>query len=100
MPSDMNSLAFARQRWPKNTNSLAAPVRAVFNAWDRCRETDQDDALELIDGFTRPSGRSTAKQKCRDLTLMRSPLPSSAPNVSPLSGEEVAVFFEGAPPRD
>ena len=98
MSSDMNSLAFARQRWPKNTNSLTAPVRAVFNAWERCRDTDQDEALELIDGFTRPSGRFTAKQKCRDLTLMRSPLPSSATNVSPLSDEDVAVFFEGAPP--
>ena len=98
MPSDMNSLVIARQRWPKNTNGLAAPVRAVFNAWERCRETDQDEALELIDGFTRPPGRFTAKQKCRDLTLLRSPLPSSAKNVSPLSEEDVAVFFDGAPP--
>jgi len=94
----MNSLVIARQRWPKNTNGLAAPVCAVFNAWERCRETDQDEALELIDGFTRPPGRFTAKQKCRDLTLLRSPLSSSAKNVSPLSEEDVAVFFDGAPP--
>ncbi len=47
MPSDMNSLVIARQRWPKDTNGLAAPVRAMFNAWERCRETDQDEALDI-----------------------------------------------------
>jgi hypothetical protein len=66
-PSDMNGLAIARQRWPKNTNGLSAPVRAVFTAWEQCQTAEQDEALDQIDGFTRPPGRFTSKQKCRDL---------------------------------
>ncbi len=54
--------------------------------------------MDQIDGFTRPPGRFTAKQKCRDLTLLRSPLPSSATDVPPLSDEDMSVFFDGVPP--
>jgi hypothetical protein len=62
--------------------------------------------LDQIDGFTRPPGRFTAKQKCRDLTLLRSPLPSSATAVPLLSDEDMPDFFDGVPwgspitPRD
>jgi hypothetical protein len=54
MPSDMTSLARARQRWPKHPNGLSAPVRAVLTAWEQCQQAEQDEALDQIDGFTRP----------------------------------------------
>ena len=57
MPSDMTNLALARQRWPKHPNGLSAPVRAVFTAWEQCQQAEQDEALDQIDGFTRPPGR-------------------------------------------
>jgi hypothetical protein len=98
MPSDMNVLAIARQRWPKHPNGLSAPVSAVLTAWEQCRTAEQDEALDQIDGFTRPPGRFTSKQKCRDLTLLRSPLPSSVTEVPPLSDEEMSIFFDGVPP--
>jgi hypothetical protein len=100
MPSDMNVLAIARQRWPKHPNGLSAPVRAVFTAWEQCQAAEQDGALDQIDGFTRPPGRFTAKQKCRDLALLRFPLPSSATDVPPLSDEDISVFFDGVPPEN
>ena len=92
MAVDMNRLTKARQLWPKNTVNLPAPVQAVFHAWEQCREADQDAALDLIEGFTRSPGRYSAKQKCRDLTLLRSPLPVSMSSVPPLSEDGVAVF--------
>ena len=100
MPSDMANLAIARQRWPKHPNGLPAPVRAVFTAWEQCQQAEQDEALDQIDGFTRPPGRFTSKQKCRDLTLLRSPLPLSATDVLPLSDEDMSVFFDTVPPGD
>ena len=100
MPPDMTSLALARQRWPKHPNGLSAPVRAVFTAWEQCQQAEQDEALDQIDGFTRPPGRFTSKQKCRDLTLLRSPLPSSTTDVPPLSDEDMSVFFDTVPPGD
>ncbi len=69
---------------------VAAPVQAFYHAWEQCREADQEAALETIEGFTRSPGRYSTKQKCRDLTLMRSPLPSSMSSVPPLSEEDVA----------
>ena len=93
MAVDMNRLTKARQLWPKNTANLPAPVQAIFQAWEQCREADQDEALRLIEGLTRSPGRYSAKQKCRDLTLLRSPLPSSMSSIPPLSAEDVAVFF-------
>ena len=98
MPSDMTGLALARQRWPKHPNGLSAPVRAVFTAWEQCQEGEQDEALDQIDGFTRPPGRFTSKQKCRDLTLLRSPLPSSSTDVPILSDEDVSIFFDTVSP--
>jgi hypothetical protein len=90
---DMSRLTKARQKWPKQTASLAAPVQAFCHAWEQCREADQDAALNLIEGFTRSPGRYSAKQKCRDLTLLRSPLQTSVHPVPPLSEDDVAVFF-------
>ncbi len=98
MPSDMNDLAVARQRSPKHPNGLSVSVRAVFTAWEQCQEAEQDEALDQIDGFTRPPGRFSAKQKCRDLTLLRSPLPSSATDVPTLSDEDMSIFFNVVPP--
>jgi hypothetical protein len=95
MAVDMSRLTKARQLWPKQTTNLAAPVQAFYHAWEQCREADQDAALETIAGFTRSPGRYSTKQKCRDLTLLRTPLPSSAGPVPPLSDEDVAVFFGG-----
>ena len=91
----MSRLTNARQLWPKQTANLAAPVQAFYHAWEQCRETDQDAALGTIAGFTRSPGRYSTKQKCRDLTLLRTPLPSSAGPVPPFSDEDVAVFFGG-----
>ena len=95
MAVDMSRLTKARQLWPKQTANLAAPVQAFYHAWEQCREADQDAALGTIAGFTRSPGLYRAKQKCRDLTLLRTPLPSSAGPVPPLSDEDVAVFFGG-----
>ena len=95
MAVDMSRLTKARQLWPKNTASLSAPVQAVFHAWEQCREADQDAALRLIEGLTRSPGRYSTKQKCQDLTLLLSPLPSSMSSIPPLSAEDVAVFFGG-----
>ncbi len=92
---DMSRLTKARQLWPKQTASLPASVQAFYHAWEQCRKADQDAALGTIPGFTRSPGRYSAKQKCRDLTLMRTPLPSSAGHVPPLSEDDVAVFFGG-----
>ena len=102
MAVDVENLPAARQRWPRATASLSAPVKAVFQAWEQCLEREQDEALEQIAGFTRPPGRFTAKQKCRDLTLLRSPLPSTMRSVPPLSDADVADFFGRAvtPHRD
>ncbi len=93
MAVDMENLSEARQRWPRSTASLSAPVKAVFQAWEQCLDHEQDEALERIDGFTRPPGRFTSKQKCRDLTLLRSPLPSTMRSVPTLSEADVADFF-------
>jgi hypothetical protein len=95
MAVDMSRLTKARQLWPKQTASLPASVQAFYTAWEQCREADQDAALETIPGFTRSPGRYSAKQKCRDLTLLRTPSPSSAGPVPHLSEDDVAVFFGG-----
>ncbi len=55
-----------------------------------------DAALERIDGYTRPPGRMTPRVKCRDLTLLRSPLPASC-TVQPLSEADVTTFFTAPP---
>jgi hypothetical protein len=93
MPVDMNKLGTARQRWPKRMDTLPASVQAVFAAWEQCGEQECDDALAQIEGFTKPPGRFSVKHKCRDLTLMRSPLPPAAPNVPALTLADVSIFF-------
>ena len=97
MSFDLTGLPSARKRWPKRHDTLPAAVQTVFEAWDNCLEQQQDDALNLIEGFAKPPGRFTSKQKSRDLTLLRSPLPSGI-SVHPLSAEDVAVFFGGTAP--
>jgi hypothetical protein len=77
MVVDMNLMAAARQRWPQRTSQLPEPVRAVFNAWEMYHASELDGALANIEGFTKPPGRFGTKQKCRDLTLLGSPLPAS-----------------------
>ena len=97
----VDNLAKARQRWPKRANNLPSPVQAVFDAWEQCEETQLDEALEQIEGFTRPPGRFSVKQKCRDLTLLLSPLPSAMSAVPPLTEADVSVFFgQVVTPRD
>ena len=93
MPIDMNKLMTARQRWPKRTDTLPASVQAVFEAWDQCGDQERDEALAQIEGFTKPPGRFLVKQKCRDLTLMRSPLPNSVATVPALTAADVSIFF-------
>jgi hypothetical protein len=56
--------------------------------------------LNRIDGFFKPPGRFTSKQKCSDLTLLRSLLPDSITSVTPLSRSDVAVFFQDGHPRE
>ncbi len=65
-------------------------------AWEQCDEQERDEALAQIEGFTKPPGRFLAKQKCRDLTLLRSPLPSSSAVVPVLTDADVSPFFGGA----
>ena len=93
MAVDMCRLTQARQKWPKQTASLAAPVQAYYHAWEQCSAADQDAALARIEGLTRSPGRYSAKQKCRDLTLLLSPLPTSVHPAPPLTEDDVAVFF-------
>ena len=97
----VDNLAKARQRWPKQATNLPSPVQAVFDAWEQCEETQLDEALEQIEGFTRPPGRFSVKQKCRDLTLLLSPFPSAMSAVPPLTEADVSVFFgQVVTPRD
>jgi hypothetical protein len=93
MSISLDGLAEARSRWPKRLADLPAEVQGVLPAWEQCQEGELDDALRRIDGFFKPPGRFSIKQKCRDLTLLRSPLPSSITNVAPLSEADVSAFF-------
>ena len=93
MSISVNGLAEARNRWPRKSSELPAEVRGVFEAWEQCRDGELDEALGRIDGFFRPPGRFSSKQKCRDLTLLRSPLPPSITSVTPLLEADVAAFF-------
>jgi hypothetical protein len=99
MVVDMNLMTAARQCWPPRESQLPEQVRAVFNAWEMCHTSELDGALAKIEGFTNPPGRFGTKQKCRDLTLLRSPLPASIQSVSPLPESALVEFFgtEGTP---
>ena len=63
-------------------------------AWEQCGEQERDDALARVEGFTKPPGRFLSKQKSRDLTLLRSPLPPSSAAVPTLTDADVSVFFD------
>jgi hypothetical protein len=95
MSNSVDGLAEARTRWPRRPAVLPAEVQGVFvfEAWEQCREGELDEALGRIDGFFKPPGRFSSKQKCRDLTLLRSPLPPSITSVTPLSEADVSAFF-------
>ena len=82
-----------KARWPKRTDTLPASVQAGFGAWEQCGDRERDEALAQVEGFTKPPGRFLAKQKCRDLTLMRSPLPNSVAPVPALTADDVSIFF-------
>jgi hypothetical protein len=64
-------------------------------AWEQCDKQERDEALAQIEGFTKPLGHFLAKQKCRDLTLLRSPLPPSSAAVPVLTDADVVVIFKG-----
>jgi hypothetical protein len=49
--------------------------------------------LDRTERFYKPPGRFTSKQKYRDLTPLRSVLPSSVTSNTPISCEDVVVFF-------
>ena len=99
MVVDMNLMTAARQRWPTKEDKLPTQVRAVFDAWSMCHASELDGALAKFEGFTKPPGRVGTKQKCRDLTLLRSPLPASITTVSHLPESALVEFFgpEGTP---
>jgi hypothetical protein len=93
MSNSLDGLAEARARWPRKPADLPAEVWGVFEAWERCREAELDEALGRIERFFKPPGRFSSKQKCRDLTLLRSPLPPSITSVNHLSEADVSTFF-------
>ena len=63
-------------------------------AWEQCSEQERDEALARVEGFTKSPGRFLSKQKSRDLTLLRSPLPPSSAAVPTLTDDDVSVFFD------
>jgi hypothetical protein len=50
----LDDLALARQRWPQRQTDLPVAVQAMFTAWAKCRETEQDNALNQITEFFKP----------------------------------------------
>ena len=74
MAADIEAL---RARWPASPNDLPEAALAVFAAWSRATEETLRKALddEVGRGFVQPKGTYSKDQKCRDLTILRSPLP-------------------------
>jgi hypothetical protein len=66
-----------RARWPTSPNDLPEAALAVFATWSRATEETIRKALEdeIGRGFSQPKGTYTKDHKCRDLTILRSPLP-------------------------
>ena len=62
---------------PASPNDLPEAALAVFAAWSRATEETIRKALEeeVGRGFVQPRGHYPKDHKCRDLTLLRSPLP-------------------------
>jgi hypothetical protein len=75
--SQMADIDALRARWPSSPNDLPEAALAVFAAWSRATEETIRKALEdeVGRGFTHPKGTYSKDQKCRDLTILRSPLP-------------------------
>jgi hypothetical protein len=74
MAADIEAI---RARWPASPNDLPEAALAVFAAWSRATEETIRKALEdeVGRGFVKPKGTYTKDHKCRDLTILRSPLP-------------------------
>ncbi len=74
MAADIKAI---RARWPASPNDLPEAVLAVFAAWSCATEETIRKALEdeVGRGFVKPKGNYTKDHKCRDLTILRSPLP-------------------------
>jgi hypothetical protein len=89
----VDGLAEAHTNRPRRPADLTEDVRGVFDAWGQCREAELDQALGRVDGFFKPPGRFSSKQKCCDLMLLRSPLPLSITSVTPLSEADVTSLF-------
>jgi hypothetical protein len=73
----MADIDAGRARWPASPNDLPEAALAVFAAWSRATEETIRKALEeeVGRGFVQPQGHYPKDHKCRDLTLLRSPLP-------------------------
>ncbi len=74
MAADIDAI---RARWLASPNDLPEAALAVFAAWSRATEETIRKALEdeVGRGFVKPKGNYTKDHKCRDLTILRSPLP-------------------------
>ena len=75
--STMADIEALRARWPASPNDLPEAALAVFAAWSRATEETLRKALddEVRRGFVQPNGTYSKDQKCRNLTILRSPLP-------------------------
>jgi hypothetical protein len=73
----MADIEALRARWPASPNDLPEAALAVFAAWSRATEETLRKALddEVNRGFVQPKGAYSKDQKCRYLTILRSPLP-------------------------
>jgi hypothetical protein len=73
----MADIEALRARWPVPPNDLPEAALAVFAAWSRATEETIRKALEdeVSRGFVQPKGAYPRDQKCRDLTILRHPLP-------------------------
>jgi hypothetical protein len=93
-----------RARWPASLNDLPEAALAVFAAWSRATEETIRKALEdeVGRGFSQPKGTYTKDHKCRDLTILRSPLPRTLRGAgarSALSARQLADIGTVSPAR-
>ena len=86
-----------RVKWPEDVNDLPAEAQAVFAAWNKCSANDVKRALDGTAGFDRPPAPYQKAAKCRDLTLLRTPLPRSIRGLPPLSVTQVEEIGQVTP---